>query len=172
MVGWTDTKGSKDASAQCTLVAISCKDFGAKLLPSWTEPFETTFHDGSSDAERYEVVRITINEGRIVKLLSPFIVSGTKKNVDPADHENTLLFYGDAEEFRDILRMHNIYTSYVFLLDGIGRIRWVGSGEGSEDETRSMIEVAKMLTKPPERVRQKQSSSGPRTSKKVRNDRK
>ena len=102
-----------DANSQCTLVAISCKEFGAQLLPSWTDPFEAAFCNDNSAAaaaanDRYEVVRITINEGRIAKLLSPFIVSGTKKKVPEKDHANTLLYYGDAEELRDILRMHNI----------------------------------------------------------------
>eukprot|EP00578_Thalassiosira_sp_NH16_P012813 CAMPEP_0181113782 /NCGR_PEP_ID=MMETSP1071-20121207/20529_1 /TAXON_ID=35127 /ORGANISM="Thalassiosira sp., Strain NH16" /LENGTH=352 /DNA_ID=CAMNT_0023197839 /DNA_START=161 /DNA_END=1216 /DNA_ORIENTATION=- len=141
---------SKDANAKCTLVAISCKDFGAQLLPSWTEPFErdlcTNNNNKNKDANRYEVVRITINEGRIAKLLSPFIVSGTKKKVPEKDHENTLLYYGDAEETRDVLRMHNIYTGYVFLVDGIGRVRWAGSGEGSEEEVRVMMGIARDLT--------------------------
>ena len=108
---------SKDATAQCTLVAISCKDFGAKLLPSWTTPFTEQLRSGK-DSNKYKVVRITINEGRIAKILSPLIVSGTKKNVPKEDHENTLLYYGDAEEMRDILRMHNVYTGYVYLVDG------------------------------------------------------
>ncbi|KAL7467841.1 hypothetical protein ACHAXS_012114 [Conticribra weissflogii] len=37
---------AKDATAQCTLVAISCKDFGAKLLPSWTKPFNEALRTG------------------------------------------------------------------------------------------------------------------------------
>lgn len=86
------------------------------------------------------------------------------------DHANTLLYYGDAEEMRDILRMHNIYTSYVFLVDGIGRVRWAGSGEGSEDEVEKMIKFAQDLTTPPKTKRvdhhQKQLAS-PRVGKKV-----
>ena len=160
--------GSKDATAQCTLVAISCKDFGSKLLSSWTNPFnEALFH--GKDADRFEIVRITINEGRIAKLLSHFIVSGTKKNVPEADHASTLLYYGDAEEMRDILRMHNIYTGYVFLVDGIGRVRWAGSGEGSANEVQSMIEFAKELTQTPERYSRHKHvhSPGPRVGKKL-----
>ncbi|KAL7533190.1 hypothetical protein ACHAXR_005094 [Thalassiosira sp. AJA248-18] len=162
---FTRNNRSKDANAQCTLVAISCKEFGANLLSSWTEPYEKAFCTGK-DADRFEVVRITINEGRIEKLLSPFIVSGTKRNVPEKDHANTLLYYGDAEEMRDILRMHNIYTGYVFLVDGIGRVRWAGSGEGSDKEVQSMIEFAEMLTQPQKREKQL-PSSGPRRSKKV-----
>mmetsp|Transcript_21405 Transcript_21405/g.44810 ORF Transcript_21405/g.44810 Transcript_21405/m.44810 type:complete len:349 (-) Transcript_21405:87-1133(-) len=160
---------SKDATAQCTLVAISCKDFGAKLLPTWTKPFDEILRTGK-EADRFEIVRITINEGRIAKLLSPFIVSGTKKNVPESDHCNTLLYYGDAGEMRDVLRMHNIYTGYVFLVDGIGRVRWAGSGEGTEEEVDSMIRFARELTQATERnnVRQKQQqSTGPRVGKKL-----
>ena len=152
------------------LVAISCKEFGARLLPSWIDPFEMALRGkDEDDADRYEVVRITINEGRIAKLLSPFIVSGTKKRVPTADHSNTLLYYGDAEEMRDILRMHNIYTAYVFLLDGAGRVRWAGSGEGSKAEVESMIEIARDLMQPSSMTlaaRQKQAST-PRVGKKV-----
>lgn len=72
---------------------------------------------------------------------------------------------------RDILRMHNIYTGYVFLVDGIGRVRWAGSGEGSDEEVEKMIEFAKLLTQPSERVvrdkKQLASSGRPRVGKKL-----
>ena len=103
-------------------------------------------------------------------MLSPFILSGTKKNVPAKDHANTLLYYGDAEEFRDILRMHNIYTGYVYLVDGIGRVRWAGSGKGSDEEVQNMMSIAKELTRtPPERVTHahKKQLPGPRVGKKV-----
>lgn len=163
---------SKDASAKCTLVAISYKDFGAQLLPSWIDPFDQAFRQGTNndDTDRYDVVRIVINEGRVVKLLSPFITSGTKKNVPESDHANTLLYFGDAEEFRDILRMHNIYTGYVFLVDGIGRVRWAGSGEGTDEEIQSMLTFAQELTRSEPR-RQKQlthQSQVPRIGKRIK----
>ena len=161
---------SKDASAKCTLVAISYKDFGAQLLPSWIDPFDQAFRQGTNnDTDRYDVVRIVINEGRVVKLLSPFITSGTKKNVPESDHANTLLYFGDAEEFRDILRMHNIYTGYVFLVDGIGRVRWAGSGEGTDEEIQLMLRFAQELTTSEPR-RQKQlthQSQVPRIGKRI-----
>ena len=145
--------------------------FGAQLLPSWIDPFDQAFRQGTNnnDTDRYDVVRIVINEGRVVKLLSPFITSGTKKNVPESDHANTLLYFGDAEEFRDILRMHNIYTGYVFLVDGIGRVRWAGSGEGTDEEIQSMLRFAQELTKSEPR-RQKQlthQSQVPRIGKRI-----
>ena len=167
----TKPTGSKDANAKCSLVAISYKDFGARLLPSWTDLFEDALCNGK-DAGRFEVVRMSINEGRMARLLSPFIVSGTKRNVPEKDHANTLLYYGDAGEMRDILRMHNEFTGYVFLVDGIGRVRWAGSGEGSHEEVQSMIEMAKLLTSPPIRAaKQKQlPPSGPRVGRKVKHE--
>lgn len=110
---------------------------------------------------------MSINEGRMAKLLSPFILNGTKKNVPEKDHANTLLYYGDAEEMRDILRLHNVYTGYVFLVDGIGRVRWAGSGEGSEEEVQLMIDIAKLLTTPPKRIAPQKKLPSPRIGKRV-----
>ena len=140
------SSGSKDANAQCTLVAISSKEFGARLLPSWVDPFEKALCNTVDNTNRYEVVRITINEGRIDRWLHPFILSGTKKKIRVEDHSKTLLYYGDAEEMRDMMRMHNMYTGYVFLVDGIGRVRWAGSGEGSGEEVQSIIKFGLELT--------------------------
>ena len=115
----------------------------------------------------HQVVRITINEGRIDRWLHPFILSGTKNKVRMEDHSKTLLYYGNAEEMRDILRMHNMYTGYVFLVDGIGRIRWAGSGEGSDAEVKLMITLATELTakQPPHNLPPKRLST-PRVGKK------
>ncbi|KAL3766403.1 hypothetical protein ACHAWO_008067 [Cyclotella atomus] len=157
---------TKDATAQCTLVAISCKDFGAKLLPSWIDPFTSQLVN-SSDGYKFQTVRITINEGRIAKLLSPLILSGTKKNIPTEDHERTLLYYGNAEEWRDILRMHNMYTGYVYLVDGIGRVRWAGSGGGDEEEVANMIRCAKELVAPVKKVVGVVNSMGPRVGRRV-----
>ena len=57
----------------------------------------------------------------------------------------------------------------VFLLDGAGRVRWAGSGEGSKAEVESMIGIARDLMRPSSTTlaaRQKQAST-PRVGKKV-----
>ena len=159
--------GSKDANAQCTLVAISSKEFGARLLPSWVDPFEKSLCN-TDDTNKFEVIRITINEGRIDRWLHPFILSGTRKKIRIADHANTLLYYGDAEEMKDVLRMHNMYTCYVFLVDGIGRVRWAGSGEGTETEVQSMINFAlELTTQPATKVSSPKKLPAPRVGKKL-----
>ena len=66
--------------------------------------------------------------------------------------------------------MHNIYTSYVYLVDRIGRDRCAGSGEGSNEEVSSMIQFAKQLTQEQIQARPKQKqSSGPRIGKRLPN---
>jgi ATPase complex subunit ATP10 len=63
--------------------------------------------------------------------------------------------------------MHNIYTGYVFLVDGIGRVRWAGSGEGSDAEVNLMITLAlELTTKQPPHIPPPKRLSTPRVGKK------
>lgn len=136
---------SKDVSAQCTLVAISFRDFGYKLLPSWLDPFEEKI--GNND--RVEVIRLNLSEGWFNKWILRGVLRGlTKRNTPVEEHDSTLLYFGsDLELFRDALRMHNVLTGYVFLLDGLGRVRFAGSGPASEEEVERLVKFANDLIK-------------------------
>jgi ATPase complex subunit ATP10 len=69
-----------------------------------------------------------------------------KNNTPPEEHDNTLLYFGtDVDDFRDILRMHNIMTNHVFLVDDLGRIRFAGSGQATEDDVAKVVGFAKEL---------------------------
>mmetsp|Transcript_23606 Transcript_23606/g.34802 ORF Transcript_23606/g.34802 Transcript_23606/m.34802 type:complete len:90 (-) Transcript_23606:348-617(-) len=59
------------------------------------------------------------------------------------------------------------YAGYVFLVDGIERIRWTGSGEGTEEEVQSMIAFAQEFTKSLPRDQKQLPQSAPRVGKKV-----
>mmetsp|Transcript_19423 Transcript_19423/g.28785 ORF Transcript_19423/g.28785 Transcript_19423/m.28785 type:complete len:291 (-) Transcript_19423:2208-3080(-) len=137
---------ANDPSAQCTLVAISYKDYGAKLLESWTEPFEEYFGIGQ---RRARVMRLFITEGYFTKALLSGVLKQTIRSNTPQElHSQTLLRFGSDGllEFNDTLRMHNTLTGYVFLLDGLGRVRICGSGGASEDEASQLIQFARQLT--------------------------
>lgn len=70
-----------------------------------------------------------------------------KKNTHPKEHDSTLLYFGsDIDDFRDILRMHNLMTNYVFLVDGLGRVRFASSGEASPLELERVITFAEDLS--------------------------
>jgi mitochondrial ATPase complex subunit ATP10 len=70
-----------------------------------------------------------------------------RNNTPVEQHDTTLIcLRKDLEDFRDALRIHNVMCGYVFLLDGIGRVRFAGSGEASEEEANRLIQFARDLT--------------------------
>jgi ATPase complex subunit ATP10 len=69
-----------------------------------------------------------------------------KYNTPLKEHDTTLLYFGsDVDEFRDVLRMHNIMTNYIFLIDDLGRIRFAGSGPATENDIAALIQCTKEL---------------------------
>jgi ATPase complex subunit ATP10 len=135
---------SRDAAAQCTLVAVSFRDFGYKLLDTWIEPFESALQG----KDRVEIVKLNLSEGWLNKwVLQILIQQLMKKNTPLQEHDRTFLFFkNDLEPFRDALRMHNVLTGYVFLLDGLGRVRFAGSGSADSKEIENLVELTHELT--------------------------
>ena len=144
---------SEDELAQCTLVTVSFNDYGYNLLPSWTKPFAEQILQKSHSGGRSQIIKVVMNEGKIIQYLSRWVRNSFAKQqatttTTTDEHETTLLFFGSEcpNEFRDTLRMHNTMTGYVFLLDGLGRVRWAGSGSAENDEVDKLIQYAKELT--------------------------
>ena len=139
---------AEDAKAQCTLVAICFKQFGAQMLPTWTVPFQDAFRGNN----RVEVVHLNITEGWFLSKLSRYLKSSARKHTPKEQWPTTLLHYAsDTDDpelatFKDILRMHNTLTAYVYLLDGLGRVRCAASGRASQEEVNRLISFAKDLT--------------------------
>ena len=94
---------------------------------------------------------LNITEGSLLSYFSGILTKSIQKNTPPERHETTLLHFGDVESFRDVLRMHNTLTGYVVLVDGLGRVRWMGSGEPDDDgeELNVLLECAKELVRGP-----------------------
>ena len=125
-----------------SLVAMSFRDAGFKDISSWTDPFTKAFSNDS----RIGVFKVSITERWSLYPLKGALTKIMRNNTPVEEHENTLVYFGsDVEEFRDVLRMHNIMTNYVFLLDDLGRIRFAGSGPASDDEVQRLIGFAKDL---------------------------
>jgi ATPase complex subunit ATP10 len=137
-----------DAKAQCTLATVVFKQFGAQMLDTWTEPFQTAFQGNN----RVEIVHLTITEGWFLSKLQGYLTRNARKHTPEEQWPSALLHYApDAEDpdlanFKDTLRIHNTLTSYVYLLDGIGRVRCAASGRASTEEAELMIKFAKDLT--------------------------
>jgi mitochondrial ATPase complex subunit ATP10 len=134
---------SRDAAAQCSLVAVSFRDFGFQQLSSWIDPFQAAV----GDSDRVEVLKINVAEGWLNKYFLRAVIRGfTKRNTAVEEYDSTFLYFGDADTFRDSLRMHNVLAGYVFLLDGLGRVRFAGSGNATEEDAARLIQFAKELT--------------------------
>ena len=139
---------ARDPSAQCTLVGVAYKDYGYKMLPTWIDPFEAAFGIGNP---RAKAMRLSITEGKFTKmLLSGFLTRSFRKATPPQLQSQTLLCFGPSQasidELNNTLGMHNTLTGYVYLLDGLGRVRFAGSGEATEAEVKRLIDLAMELT--------------------------
>lgn len=159
---------SRDAAAQCTVVCVYFRDFGYQALKSWVDPFQQRLQgrgwdgpDGvrpsapSSLADRVEVVRLNISEGWLSRwVLQGLILGLTRRNTPPGEAAETLTYFGSGSEmetFRDALRMHNVMSGYVFLVDGMGRVRFAGSGPATDEDVDLLWQFATELTQPPQR---------------------
>ena len=134
---------SQDPTAQCTLVAISYREFGFQQLPSWINAFQAAF----AGKDRFETIKINVADGWFNRwMLRWLIISLNKRNTPIEEHAATFICFGDNEKFRDDLRMHNLMPGYVFLLDGQGRVRFAASGEATEEYTNRLVQLAQKLT--------------------------
>lgn len=165
---------SHDATAQCTIVGISFRDFGYQQLQTWLEPIRMEYSSNTASNDRVEIVTINSSEGFLTKwLLRTLIVNLNKRNTKPEQYDTTFLYFASSnntglsndpmEYCRDSLRMHNIMVGYIFVLDGLGRVRFAGSGEGSADEVQQLLDCTKQLivsTPPVVPIKKSHSSSG------------
>lgn len=131
---------------KCTLVNISFRDSGYKNIASWIDPFSVAFQGNRS----VQTIKVSITERWSLYLLRGALANLMRRNTPPQEHDSTLLYFGsDVDDFRDVLRMHNLMANYVFLVDSRGRIRFASSGNATPDEIQSVIRFAKELAAAP-----------------------
>jgi hypothetical protein len=70
----------------------------------------------------------------VPKLFRSMAISGIKNGVPQALWEKTILLYHDEEAWKKRLGVSSDKHSYVLLLDGEGRLRWISSGAFSQAE--------------------------------------
>jgi len=127
---------------KCTLVNISFRDSGYKNIASWMDPFLEAFEGNRNVA----AVKVSITERRSLYFLRRTLANLMRKNTPAREHDTTLLYFGsDVDDFRDVLRMHNIMVNYVFLVDCYGQVRFASSGVASAEELNKVIGFANDL---------------------------
>lgn len=122
---------------------IAFRESGYKNISSWMDPFVEAFEGERS----VDAMKVCITERRSLYLLRSALTNLMRKNTAPKEHDKTLLYFGsDVDDFRDILRMHNIMANYVFLVDGFGQVRFASSGAATKEEVDQVVGFAKELS--------------------------
>ncbi|WCJ41676.1 hypothetical protein M5689_022527 [Euphorbia peplus] len=130
-------------------VSLLCLAFRANsqaMINSWTMPFIDEFRD-AKNIQLYEVSFIDswlLRRSLIKKLL---LRTMKKSTIDESSSIQKQIVYsfGDHYYFRKELKILNLLSGYVFLLDKFGRIRWQGCGLASQEEVFSLLSCTSVL---------------------------
>ena len=130
------------------LVTFSYRDYGYRLLESWRDPIKEFLSTEVVPKKSLVTITVCITEGSsfFSFLFKRYILFSMRRNTPKELHPNTYVYFGDTNDFRDSLRMHNTLTCYVTLLDKFGRVRWTGSGKAEQEEIDNLITAIKQLT--------------------------
>ncbi|KMT01788.1 hypothetical protein BVRB_9g210700 [Beta vulgaris subsp. vulgaris] len=132
---------------KATLLCLSFRASSQGMNDSWSKPFLNAFSD-SKNIHLYEVsfVDSWLLSRKPVKwlLLRMMKKSNLIENTSGLQRQYVYSF-GDNYYFRKELRILNLLTGYVFLLDKFGRIRWQGFGTATEEEISSLNSCVSLL---------------------------
>ncbi|GAB2274672.1 hypothetical protein Dimus_009443 [Dionaea muscipula] len=139
--------GSEANGLQSTLLCLSFRASSQRMIDSWIMPFLDRFKE-SGNIQLYEVCFVDswfLSLNPIKRLL--LRVMNKSSRVDSKDglRRQVVYAFGDHYDFRKQLRILNLLTGYVFLLDKFGRIRWLGFGTATEAEISSLLSCTSLL---------------------------
>ncbi|XP_048424816.1 uncharacterized protein LOC125470196 [Pyrus x bretschneideri] len=131
---------------KASLVCLSFRASSQGMINSWSAPFLHAF-SGSRDVRLYEVSLIDswfLCRSPIKKLL--LRIMRKSKHHESTELKRQIVYsFGDHYYFRKELKMLNLLTGYIFLLDIFGRIRCKGTGLATEGESSSLLSCTKLL---------------------------
>jgi hypothetical protein len=81
----------------------------------------------------------------VPRLVRGMAVAGIRSGVPAADRNRTILVYKDEDSWKKRLAVTNDKYAYVILVDGKGRVGWIGSGPFTE---LSYSHLREALSKP------------------------
>ncbi|CAF2105755.1 unnamed protein product [Brassica oleracea var. botrytis] len=136
------------AVPKVTLVCLSFRASSQEMISSWSKPFIESFGD-RKDLQLFEVSFIDkwlLGLAPIRKLLLRVLQK-------PDNSENNVLqrqivySFGDHYDFRKQMKVLNLLTGYILLLDKSGRIRWQGFGTATPEEVAQLLSCTSLLLK-------------------------
>ncbi|KAL2341112.1 hypothetical protein Fmac_009052 [Flemingia macrophylla] len=140
--------GSNNLSVpKASLVCLSFRASSQEMINSWSIPFVEAFRK-SKDTHLYQVS--FIDSWLLCRLpIKRYLLWTMKK---PNHHENNdtlhkqmVYSFGDHYYLRKELKILNLLTGYIFLLDNFGRVRWQGFGLATKDELSSLLSCTSLL---------------------------
>jgi len=129
-----------------SLVCLSFRASSQEMISSWSKPFLESFGN-RKDLQLFEVSFIDkwlLGLAPIRKLLLRVLQK-------PNNNENSVLqrqvgyAFGDHYYFRKEIKVLNLLTGYILLLDKSGRIRWQGFGTATPEEVSQLLSCTSLL---------------------------
>ncbi|XP_028776724.1 uncharacterized protein LOC114733416 isoform X2 [Neltuma alba] len=106
-----------------------------------------------------------LSRNPIKRLLLWYIRKSNRDESKDTLQKKTVYSFGDHYYFRKELKILNLLTGYIFLLDKFGRIRWQGFGMASENELASLLSCTSALLEEESDVGQCQKQQRAKTTK-------
>ncbi|CAL9751716.1 unnamed protein product [Musa acuminata subsp. burmannicoides] len=137
----TVTDTSQMPAPYVSLLCLSFRASSLGMVESWILPFRDSF----SDAGTVQIYEVSFIDSWLLSLgpARRLILKMMRKSNDP--HRQVMYSFGDHYYFRKKLQIVNLLTGYIFLLDGLGRIRWQGFGYATEEELSWLLSCTSLL---------------------------
>nr|AKM76502.1 AT1G08220-like protein [Pelargonium transvaalense] len=132
---------------KASLICLTFRAMSNEMINTWCVPFLDTF-SASKNVQLYKVsfIEQPILCWRPVKRLLLWMIRNSNGDVKSGALESSFVyFFGDHYWFRKELKLENLITGYVFLVDEFGRIRWQGSGSATEEELAALLSCTTLL---------------------------
>lgn len=138
---------NKPEAPKASLLCVSFRANSQAMIDSWSKPFLDTFKD-SKGVHLYEISLIDswfLTLSPVKKLLLRMMRKSNPHENKDALHRQIVYSFGDHYYFRKELKILNLLTGYMFLLDKFGRIRWQGTGLATDEELSSLLSCTSFL---------------------------
>ncbi|CAI9289967.1 unnamed protein product [Lactuca saligna] len=145
----TSNESMKTDFPKATLMCLSFRATSQAMTDSWSFPFVEAFRD-SEKVQLYEISFIEswfLSLAPIKTLLLRMLKKPKRQESDGLVKREIAYAFGDHYYFRKELKILNLLTGYIFLVDKFGRIRWQGFGLATEDELSSLLSCTSLLLK-------------------------
>ncbi|EOA36990.1 hypothetical protein CARUB_v10009984mg [Capsella rubella] len=134
------------AVPKLSLVCLSFRASSQEMISSWSKPFLESFGN-RKDLQLFEVSFIDkwlLGLSPIKKLLLR-VLQKPKNSENHVLQRQVVYAFGDHYNFRKQIKVLNLLTGYILLLDKSGRIRWQGFGTATPEEVSQLLSCTKIL---------------------------